>query len=392
MRIAFFDYVCDPAKPGTTGLSDIVWDIAVRLVELGDEVDIVGPYTVDHMPSDRVRVHRFPIPPIGYRNIVGHLLIILAGSRYLRRLGPVDIVHVPEYFSAAVFGLVWRDIPVVFTEPGNIYERIANGNSYDAITTQAYKLAARRAASSSALMVATSSEMATWWERTGVTPDRIKRLPVGIDGSVFRRRPNARAELHLETQDPIVLFAARLSRETGLDIAVRAVAGLRRDGVPLEFHVVGDGPERRAMTRLAEDLGIGDVTRWHGWVDLRHLPAFYSAADVFVFPGSSGGTPRVLLQAMACGAAVVGSAIGGIVDHIKDDETGLLFPPHGVSELGERIYRVISEPNLARRLGEKAALYAHATVDWDILVPLLRRDVYEPIIEAHGDRQRYGET
>jgi glycosyltransferase involved in cell wall biosynthesis len=385
VRIAFFDYVCDPAKPGTTGLSDIVWDIAVRLVELGDEVDIVAPYTVDQMPSTSVRVHRFPIPPIGYRNIVGHLLIILTGSRYLRHLGPIDIIHVPEYVSAAVFGLVNRDIPVVFTEPGNIYERIANGNGYDAITTQVYKLAARRAAVSCARMVATSEEMAAWWRKTGVTRDRMKRLPVGIDTSLFRRRPNAKAELNLRVEDPIVLFVARLSRENGLDIAMQAVARLRQHGVPLEFHVVGDGPERRAMMRLGEELGIGEITRWHGWVDLRELPTFYSAADVFVFSGSSGGTPRVLLQAMACGAAVVGSTIGGIVDHIKDDETGLLFPPHGVAELTERVHRLISQPDLARKLGGNAAEYAQSTVEWDVLVPILRRDVYRPLVEARGD-------
>ncbi len=128
MRIAFVDYVCDPAKPGLTGLSDLVWDMASRLARGGDEIHVVAPYTNDAAPDPAVHVHRFPIPAIGYRNIVGHLLIVYAAYRRLQQLGRVDVVHVPEYVSAAMLGTLIRDTPVVFTEPGNIYERAPRGD------------------------------------------------------------------------------------------------------------------------------------------------------------------------------------------------------------------------------------------------------------------------
>lgn len=376
MRIAFVDFVCDPARPGTTGLSDLVWDMASRLAQLGDEVHVIAPYTVDTIPDDAVHVHRFAVPPIGYRNIVGHCLIVLAAYRRLLSLGKFDVVHVPEYLSAAFLGSLHRGTPVILTEPGNIYERIARGNPYDPITTIAYRLAARRAAATCTRLVATSDEMARWWQWTGVSTDRICRIPLGVDSRLFQRVPDAKAHLGLAPDVPTLVYAARLSRENGIDTALRAISLIQQKIGPVQFHVLGDGPERQALRDLSSSLCIERLVTWHGWVDLIALPAFYSAADAFVFAGRSGGTPRVLIQAMACGAPVVASAIGGIVDHIEHGKTGLLFRAGSSKDLAQELSRMLTEPELSRQLGNEAERYARSSVDWDVLVHTLRHDVY----------------
>ncbi|MGH2457892.1 MAG: glycosyltransferase [Chloroflexota bacterium] len=390
MRVAFVDYVCDPARPGVTGLSDLVWDMASRLARRGDDVHVIAPYSVDRFPSDLVRVHRFPLPPIGYHNIVGHALIVGAAYRKLRSLARMDVVHVPEYVSAALLGTLLRETPVVFTEPGNIYERVARGNPYDPVTTLAFKLAARRAAATCARLIATSEEMATWWSWTGVSQDRICRVPLGIDTRLFRRVPDARARLGLAGDVPIILYAARLSRENGVDLALRAVARVRREYGPVQFHVLGEGPERRRLEALCRALGIERDVTWHGWVDLDLLPTFYSAADAFAFAGRSGGTPRVLLQAMACGAPVVASAIGGIVDHVEHGESGLLFPSGNAEDLAARLLDVLTDGGLATRLGRAAERYAKASVDWDVLAERIRSDVYVKVIGERRGAWRSG--
>ena len=379
MRIAFVDYVCDPARPGATGLSDLVWDMASRLAHLGDDVHVIAPYSVDAFPSDLVQVHRFPLPPIGYRNIVGHALIVGAAYRKLLSLAKMDVVHVPEYLSAALLGTLLRDTPVVFTEPGNIYERVARGNPYDPVTTLAYKLAARRAAATCARLVATSEEMAKWWTWTGVSPDRIYRLPLGIDARVFQRVPDAKARLQPGSNSPIIVYAARLSRENGVEVALQAIARVQEQFGPVRLHVLGDGPERYPLRELSHSLGIDRNVTWHGWVDFSALPIYYSAADAFVFAGRSGGTPRVLIQAMACGAPVVASAIGGIVDHVEHGQNGLLFASGSSEQLSFELARLLSEPSLASRLGDAAECYARASLDWDVLVRAMRRDVYEKV-------------
>jgi len=379
VRIAFVDYVCDPARPGSTGLSDLVWDMASRLARLGDDVHVIAPYSVDAFPSDLVHVHRFPLPPIGYRNIVGHALIVGAAYRRLHSLAKMDVVHVPEYLSAALLGTLLRDTPVVFTEPGNIYERVARGNPYDPVTTLAYRLAARRAAATCACLVATSEEMAKWWTWTGVSHDRICRLPLGIDTTLFQRVPDAKPRLRLASGPPVIVYAARLSRENGVDVALRAIARVRDEFGPVRLQILGDGPERYRLRELSRSLGIDRNVTWHGWVDFQTLPTYYSAADAFVFAGRSGGTPRVLIQAMACGAPVVASAIGGIVDHVEHQQNGLLFASGSSEQLSSELVRLLSEPSLAARLGGAAERYARASVDWDVLVRTLRRDVYEKV-------------
>ncbi len=380
MRIAFVDYVCDPARPATTGLSDVVWDMAGRLARLGEEVHVIAPYTTDGVPERAVHVHRFPIPPVGYRNILGHLLIVAVACRRLRSVGPVDVVHVPEYLSAAVLSSVLRHTPVVLTEPGNIYQRVAHGNPYDPVTTIVFKLAARRAAARCARLVATSADLERWWRLTGFSPERVCRVPLGIDTRVFRRVSRARQSLGLRSDARVVLFAARLSRDNGADVALRAIARLRQRIAGLAFHVLGDGPERQSLALLARSLSVDDLTTWHGWVEFSRLPQFYSAADAFVFSGFSGGTPRVLLQAMGCGAPVVASSIGGIVDHVQHGRNGFLFPAGSHNDLADALEVLLSRPETSRRLGRAAVRYARASLDWDVLVERLRAEVYRPAI------------
>jgi len=384
VRIAFIDYVCDPAKPGTTGLSDLVWDMASHLARAGEDVRIIGPYTTENYPQDNVLVHRFALPPINYRNILGHLLIILRAQSVLRQFGPVDIIHVPEYVSAAVLATLQRT-PVVFTEPGSIFDRERYGNPYDWTTTQVYKLAARRAARLCAHCIATSDWMKGWWQWTGVTPDRITYIPLGVDLGTFRQTPNAKSSLGWDPQKQHIVYAARLSRENGADVTLRAFARVYGEQPRWRLHMLGDGPERQAFEYLAADLGLSGAVEWHGWVDLAALPAFYSGADVFVFSGASGGTPRVLLQAMACGAPCVASAIGGITDHIQHGETGLLCQPGTASDLAEQILVVLKNPPLARHLGEAGQKYVRATLDWALLIRQIH-SVYARVIEPRADK------
>jgi glycosyltransferase involved in cell wall biosynthesis len=301
--------------------------------------------------------------------------------RQLRHMGTVDVVHVPEYLTAALqstFGAA----PVVLTEPGNIFDRVKNGNPYDPATTVVFKAAARAAAKRCARLIATSAYMADTWRETGFTPDRICRIPLGIDTKTFRRVQNARALLRLDAEAPIVLYAARLSRENGVDIALEAFARMLSSVPAAQLHMLGDGPERDRLREQAQQLGIASQVTWHGWVDLNLLPAYYSAADVFPFSGRSGGTPRVLIQAMACGAPVIGSAIGGITDHVEHEKTGLLVPAGDSAALAAALERLLTDHELRFRLAQAGEAYAREQVDWDVLARRIRDEVYAPLARS----------
>ena len=376
MKIGFIDYIFNREAPiGSDGLSEVVWNLAGPLVDLGHEVHIAAPYLDDKYPHKGVQVHPFPVPIIGYRNVVGNILIVRRAIQTLQRYGPFDVFHAPEYVSTALLTLFERNTPIILTEPGNIYDRIANGNPYDFYTTQAYKLAAKRTARAAASVIATSDIMAYWWERTGTSPNRIAHIPLGVNLSDFEPVPNARQILAWSETQQHLLFAARLSVETGAQYLLEALPGVLHEFPNTQLHIVGSGKAEDNLHKQAAELKIEDKITWHGWVPLKELAKYYSASDAMVFPGISGGTPRVMLQAMACNTPFVGSAIGGITDHVKDDITGLLTPPANSVALATAIKQVLRQPIAAKARAERARVYVQ-TLKWSNIAERVYAEVY----------------
>jgi len=381
MKIAFIDFVLDPALPGASGLSDIVWNTARELARLGDEVHIVAPYSVDPPPVLGVTVHRFKLPPVGYRNILGHILIVLAAWRVVRRIPNVDVIHAPEYLSTGIIAPLSR-VPVMLVTPGNIYERIANGNPFDPITTQVLKLAARSSARWCALIDAISNEMAMWWGRTGASDSRIVQIPYGVDTTVFRRVRDARAELGISDSTPTILHAGRLSPEKHVEMLIRALPKLSQRDV--ELHLVGEGAQQQTLSRLVDELGIGERVHFHGQVALADMPKWYSAANVVALPSSSEGLPRVMLEALACSAPFVGTRITGVVDVIRDGENGILIEPGDLAGLETALQRLLNDQEFATRLGTHAASDVRSTLSWTSVVGRVRSAIESSILNTTG--------
>jgi glycosyltransferase involved in cell wall biosynthesis len=114
---------------------------------------------------------------------------------------------------------------------------------------------------------------------------------------------------------------------------------------------VGDGPDRRALEALAHTLGVLEHVTFTGTV-VDPLGLVLDS-DVFVFPSLvAEGLPMALLEALALGKPVVATGVGGIPEMVEDGKTGLVVPPRDAAALAEGIVRVLSDPVLARRLGE----------------------------------------
>ena len=140
----------------------------------------------------------------------------------------------------------------------------------------------------------------------------------------------------------------RLHRQKGFDVLVRALARLPESHLVL----VGDGPERGALERLAAELGVADRLTITGWDDRAtgYLPSF----DAVALPSRFEGLPLVLLEAMLHGRAVVATSAGSIRDAVQDGVTGLLVPVDDDRALASALARLRDEPALRNRLGAAA--------------------------------------
>jgi glycosyltransferase involved in cell wall biosynthesis len=246
--------------------------------------------------------------------------------------------------------------------------------------TQVLKAAARLSARRCACVIATSEDMKRWWVRTGTPLSRIALIPHGIDTEQFRPVPEARALLGIPEDKQIVLYVGRLSHEKGLQYLVEAISTVRIHLPDVQLHLVGDGGFKRHLAQLARQWQIEEQVIFHGWVNQPDLPLYYSAANVTVLPSLSEGLPRTMIEAMACGSPFVGTRITGIVDHVRDGETGLLVNAGDSAELAEKIL-LLRDSSSAQEMGTAAMQYVHQHLAWGVIVPRMRSEVYERITQ-----------
>lgn len=145
-------------------------------------------------------------------------------------------------------------------------------------------------------------------------------------------------------------YVGQLIPRKGVETLVRAFARLQIPGK--ELHVVGDGPERPTLERLANSLGEGERVRFLGYRQDRM--ALLKSFEAFVLPSSLEGIPRCVLESMAAGVPVVASDIPGCRSVMQHDVTGLLFPPGDVASLTGCLERLLADEELQKSLAARA--------------------------------------
>jgi len=245
-----------------------------------------------------------------------------------------------------------------------------------------YKDTMKRAAA----LVAVGSPMLRFIR--GVMPDvnlaKLSKIPNGI---ALDRMPGVPERTAGGSSAPVrIVSVCNLWRLKGIDLNLRALARLNEKGIRgWDYSVVGGGPEKQQLARLAFELGIGGRVRFCG--KLAHEDALrrIGEADVFSMPSRSESFGMVYLEAMAYGKPVVGCRDTGAEDLVVHGATGLLVAKEDIGQLAEALERLITDEALARRLGAAARLRA-AEFTW----PKTARQYEAVYTEAIGNRTRRG--
>jgi glycosyltransferase involved in cell wall biosynthesis len=194
-------------------------------------------------------------------------------------------------------------------------------------------------------VVAVSRDLAERAVRLGADPEWTRVVIDGVDRQTFRPgdRAAARARLGFRPGVRHVLFVGALLPVKGLDVLLDACARLPGRSAPWELHLVGEGALRDRLTRQAAGAGLADRVRSHGGKPHADLPDWFRAADLFVLPSRSEGTPNVLLEAAACGTPFVATAVGGVPD-IAPLGASRLVPAEDPGRLAEAIAAALESP------------------------------------------------
>ncbi|HXG55007.1 MAG TPA: glycosyltransferase [Vicinamibacterales bacterium] len=186
--------------------------------------------------------------------------------------------------------------------------------------------------------------------------DRVTVIPFGIDASRWQATPPIAARARDITAGvegrPLILFAGRLVEYKGVDVLLRALAGLDAHGV-----IAGDGPLRGHLTELAHTMGLSSRVRFTGEIPHDELVALYHAADVFVLPSVTRAEAfgYVQLEAMAAGTPIVSTRLESGVPWVNQDGiTGLTVTPGNAAELRDALHALLSDRPRRERMADAA--------------------------------------
>jgi glycosyltransferase involved in cell wall biosynthesis len=174
----------------------------------------------------------------------------------------------------------------------------------------------------------------------GHKPEEVTVLRNGVDLSLFAPVDRAAARERLSLNGPTLLSVGHLIERKGHDLVIRALSEL----AGYELLIIGEGPERDALMRLAGRLGVDSRVRFLGVQPHALLPSFYSAADALVLASSREGWANVLLEGMACGTPVVASNIWGNPEVVRSPDAGRLMAERTPAGLASAVRELFASP------------------------------------------------
>jgi glycosyltransferase involved in cell wall biosynthesis len=197
--------------------------------------------------------------------------------------------------------------------------------------------------------------------------ERIEVIHNGVDTRLFHTatpeehsqlRRAAGAKLTGQPWDDNVLLAstvARLSRQKGLFDLVEAAAELVKESPHLRMVILGEGEQRRTLRERINALGLQDHLLLVGALPRTQVAEWLAASDLFVLPSRyEGGPATALMEAMACGCAVVAADVSGTSELVTDESLGLLVPPQDPRALAAAIRKLLGDAELRTSLAQRA--------------------------------------
>jgi len=318
-----------PAREG--GLEQVVTMLAAGHTN-SHVATVLTPRDADNHPFT-LRLETLGVPFT--RVIVGgrsYLREYRALSTLVERLEP-EILHMHGYRADLIGGTVAKalHIPAVSTVHGFTGARLRIR-----LDERLQRLILRRADA----VIAVSLPLVERLARAGLPRERIHYVPNGFFPIVSGvERAEARARLGIRTSALVACWVGRLSREKGVDVMLDALA---LSPPSWELAVIGDGPQRDALRRHADRLGISHRVYWNGSVP--NAGSMLSAFDAFVLSSRTEGTPITLLEAMHASVPIVATRVGGVPDVVTSAHA-ILVPSEQPGMIAGALAQIEGDPS-----------------------------------------------
>jgi len=369
--------------PTYGGSGAVATELGLQLAERGHEVHFVSyaqPFRLGHF-RERVFFHEVEMEdyPLFEHPPYSLALAVAIHDTALRE--GLDLMHVhyaiPHATSAWVARKMMapdRDLPIVTTLHGTDISLVGLHPSFHAITRFSIVRSQGLTAVSDFLREETIRDFA-------VPRNRIQVIPNFIDIDTWRpdKEPCHRATL-APGGEKIVMHVSNFRPVKRVEDVIDVFARIC-EKVDARLVLIGDGPERpRAMDR-AEELGVTSRILFLG----KHasVDELLACADLFLLPSENESFGLAALEAMACGAPVVASRVGGLPEVVEHGESGYLFPAGSVDEMAEAGIEILQDASRHKAMSEAGRQIAVERFSAASVVPLYEA-FYEDVVKASG--------
>ena len=219
--------------------------------------------------------------------------------------------------------------------------------------------------------------------RQGATAP-VEIVPNGVDEKLFATEyrdteiRSLRGYLNIK-DEYVAVTTSRLVYKNGVDILIDAVSKFKEKRQNIKCLIIGEGPDRGKLESRVKKLGLENNVIFLGHIKQCDLPLYFAVADMFVRPSRSEGLGNSFLEAMSAGVPVVGTPVGGIVDFLRDGETGFLADPENSDSVAFKMHEILSDPARTEKIVRKAHELVHRSYSWEIVAKMMR-NIFDRII------------
>ncbi|MGW4689934.1 glycosyltransferase [Streptomyces sp. NPDC004244] len=335
--------------------------LACALAERGHRVTVYTRKDALDLPERKrlragVEVHHVPAGPpvqLSKDELLAHMPRFGAYLTHLWRDRPPDLVHSHFWMSGLASLQAARELRLPLVHTYHALGSVKRRHQGRADTSPPVRIGCERELGLHCdRVVATCRDEVAELARMGVPAHRVDVVPCGVDPDRFTPEGPVAARGALPHR---LLQLGRLVPRKGAAVSIRALPLLPDaellvvGGPPLAR--LGSDPEVRRLRRIAEEAGVADRVRFTGGLCGPDVAAALRSADVVLCPADYEPFGIVPLEAMACGRAVVASAVGGQLDTVSDPLTGRLVPPGDPGALATTVAALLADPALRAACG-----------------------------------------
>ncbi|MDO8430304.1 MAG: glycosyltransferase family 4 protein [bacterium] len=212
----------------------------------------------------------------------------------------------------------------------------------------------------------------------------IEVIPNGVDLELFSTK-YSNAELkaireNLGLKDEyVVITTSRLVYKNAVDVLIEAIAICKSKMLNIKCLVIGGGPEKDKLKSQCKKLKVDNDVIFLGQIPQRDLPLYLKVSDLFARPSRSEGLGSSFLEAMAAGIPVIGTPVGGIVDFLKDGETGFYVKVNDPKDLADKISKALRDPELRKKVIHNSQVLIRENYSWD-KIAILFKNIFDRLI------------